>query len=299
VKSSEIEAIARAHGGAGELRPIGERVSRAGELALKLFGDPSRARLEAALLAHLDGADPRYRVQKLVALVDRGEESLLLTRWEPGVFKPYEEISEHEWAQLGTELAALHLRLDEGELPPMESFAERIRARDLTRERERLASERSDDVELRRHFAERLLLFDERAARCRAALPEAPEKPIHNDFNQYNYLFNENMPPVILDWERAISAPREYEVVRCLNQLPLVAPAYARRFLDGYRAVRPLDPARLAWAVDAALTEHAVKQWPVERARRGDPGAAEFLRATIRMVSTLVAGRAQLDQFYR
>lgn len=55
-----------------------------------------------------------------------------------------------------------------------------------------------------------------------------PQHPIHNDYNQFNYLFTGTLPPLIVDWEASIGAPREYELVRCLNHLPLEAPHLAQ-----------------------------------------------------------------------
>ncbi|HUS64242.1 MAG TPA: phosphotransferase [Kofleriaceae bacterium] len=287
-----------------------------GDLAVKLFpaAEQHRARLEAALLAHLGAvSDPRYRVQTPLATSDGqplfdGEDGLvLLTRWEPGAYKPYTEISADEWAALGRSLGALHARLDQAAgiaLPARLSGI--IRGRDLDAERATLERHRAAAVAkeparaeaLSHYFDARRLLLDERAERCRAQLPADPERPIHNDYNQYNYLFRDAGPPLILDWERAIGAPREYEVVRCLNQLPLVAPELARRFIAGYLEARPLGAAQLVWAVDAALTEHAVKHWPIDAWLAGAPDADARLAATLETVETVAAGRAALDWFF-
>lgn len=288
-----------------------------GEIAIKVFpnGQLQRARLEQQLLAHLTAVpDPRYRVQAVVPtrsgepLLIGEVETCLVTRWEPGEYKPFTLITADEWAGLGRSLGALHRRLDAAsdlELPAR--LSELVRARDPAKERatlERcraLAVERdpADALALTRYFGQRAQLLDGCAARCLGLLPEDDERPIHNDFNQYNYLFGVAGPPLILDWERAIGAPREYEVVRCLNQLPLIAPELARRFVAGYLEARPLRASALGWAVDAALTEHAVKHWPVELWLEGAPGARARLSATMEMVEALSAGRAQLDWFYQ
>jgi Ser/Thr protein kinase RdoA (MazF antagonist) len=188
-----------------------------------------------------------------------------------------------------------------GELPiSLPRLSAKIRSRDLAAERNLLLQERAraDSDELRQYFDDRLVLFEERAGLALSSFPDGIERPVHNDYNQYNYLFDVTPPPIILDWDRAIAAPREFEVVRCLNHLPVVASESARRFLDAYRGVRPLDQRRLAWAVDAALTEHALKHWPVERWRRGEPGASEQLSGTMALVRALALGRSQLDEFY-
>jgi Ser/Thr protein kinase RdoA (MazF antagonist) len=275
-------------------------VWRDGERALKVFSreERPRAELEAAILRHLSADDARVRVQKFLELFEGEEGELVLaTRWEPGTYKSYDRISGEEWRQLGTALAALHVRLDDF-VWPLERLSER--RRDLAAERAQIADHRAriDDAGIRAYLDQRILLLDERAARCAANFPAGEERAIHNDFNQYNYLFEPGRTPLILDWERAILAPREYEVVRTLNQLPLESPELARRFLDGYGAVRALDGVRLRWAVDALLTEQAVKHWPVERWLRGEADGAERLAGNVQMVQTLTAGRAALDGFY-
>jgi Ser/Thr protein kinase RdoA (MazF antagonist) len=301
-------------------RAVTSRVLRVatttGDVAVKVFptAEESRARLEAKLLAHLDAVeDARYRVQTLLRTA-AGEplfagdgETVLLTRWEAGVYKPYTEITADEWAALGRSLGALHARLDAADLVMPDRLSTRIRERDLDRERATLERHRTLAVErdparagaLSHYFDARRLLLDERANRCLQRLPADPERPIHNDYNQYNYLFREGGPPLILDWERAIGAPREYEVVRCLNQLPLVAPVLARRFIDGYLEARPLGAAALTWAVDAALTEHAVKHWPIDAWLAGAPDAEARLTATLETVETIAAGREPLDWFFQ
>jgi Ser/Thr protein kinase RdoA (MazF antagonist) len=293
-------------------RPVGGRVERLGDFAIKIFAaaEADRARLEAALLTHLaDG--PGYRVPSLVTtatgecVLDADDAHVVVTRWEAGAFKPYTEIAPDEWEALGRTLAALHARLDGADAIALPArLSGLMRARDLGRERAILARHRAEVLArapaeaLRRYFDARQLLLDERATRACAGLPDDPERPIHNDYNQYNYVFRPDAPPLILDWERAIGAPREYEVVRCLNHLPLVAPVAARRFVDGYRALRALDAARLAWAVDAALADHAVKHWPVDAWLAAGAGAAARLDANVEVTTALADGRAELARFF-
>jgi len=279
-----------------------------GDVAVKLFADEDRdrARLEAELLAHLAAPDPRYRVQTLVhaasgELIASGEHgTVLVTRWEPGQFKRYTEITEVEWRALGTELAALHLRLDtfERPLPRMSAL---VAARDLGHERTALEANRAravaKDPRIGPYLDAQLAILDERGARA-SRMPAAPERPIHNDFNQHNYLFDDRSPPIILDWEGAIAAPREYEVVRCLNHLPLVAPAHASAFVDGYQHVRRLTAEAVRWAIDAALTDHAVKRWPLEQWLAGEEGAAAKLAGSMEVLHALAGGSADLEAFF-
>jgi hypothetical protein len=299
-----LQRLARAAGGQGDAapQPVAGRVVRVGDVAAKVFlpAEADRGRLEAALLRHLGGGDGGYRVQRLLDLVEVDGGVVLLTRWEAGAFKPYDRIAPDEWAQLGATLAALHRRLDQGELPVSGQLAALVRGRDLAHERALLVEQRARiaDPAVRGYLDDRLVLLDAHGSRSLAGLPAGAERPIHNDYNQYNYLFDGGPLPLILDWERAILAPREYEVVRALNHLPLVAPVAARRFVDAYRAVRPLDPTRLGWAVDAALADHACKQWPLDSWLRGEPGAQARLDGLIPMVHTLAEGREQLAGFF-
>ena len=287
-------------------------VSRAGELAIKRFAPAQLAcaRREAALLAHLADADDRYRVQTLVPTrtgepMHTGEhEAVLVTRWAAGHTKVYTAIDEDEWSALGRSLGALHQRLERVR-EPFPRWSERFAAREHARERDAIealrplcaAKDPSRAQRLGQYFDDQRALFDA----CFAGASRAPrvvEQPIHNDYNQHNYLFDGRLPPIILDWDRAIAAPREYEVARCLNHLPIVNAPSATAFIDGYRAVLPLRPAVLDWAVDAALLEHALKRWPVERWLQGLPGSDGMLDAVVAMVRILAGELPRLRAFY-
>lgn len=303
---------------------VTDRVTRAGDLAVKSFGPEQipRARLEAAVLSHLHQAAASnlleeilgtgYRVPSIVRTrtdddlhVD-GRGALLATRWEAGVHRAWADIPLDGWWALGASLGALHRRLDEpGAPPPPERLGDRVRARSLRAERDQLVAHRADAARrddpaapaTLRLLDARLRLLDARAvselpAGCDGAL-------IHNDYNQHNFLFSDDPRPLVLDWERAIGAPREYEVARCLAHLPAAWPTAARFFLDGYLTARPLDPAALVACVDVALTEHAVKHWPVARWLAGEPGAGARIEALAPVVEALADGGAALDAFYR
>lgn len=282
-----------------------------GELAVKLFvaADLDKAEREAALLGALAQPDPRYRVQTLVptatgepiAHTDDGG-AVLVTRWHTADKKLYTAIVEEEWCVLGSELAALHGRLDgftatlprasdlvidlEAERAAIEASRSRVMAKDPTRA-----------PSIGRYLDTRLALLSLRGERGLRP-PVGPERPIHNDYNQHNYLFDGALPPIILDWEGAIAAPREYEVVRCMNHLPLVAPAHARAFVSGYRSVRELQPDALHWAVDRTLLEHAVKSWPLERWLAGLPGGERALGGSMEVLHALHDRLAELERFF-
>jgi Ser/Thr protein kinase RdoA (MazF antagonist) len=284
-----------------------------GEVAVKRFAeeDGDRARREAELLAHLAAPDARYRVQALVRttageLVATGDAGVVVvTRWEPGHAKPYTEIAPREWHALGGALAALHRRLDTF-AAPLPRLSARLASRDLADERaghdlnaaRTAALEPDRAAELGLYLDAQRALIDAHGERARA-LPDADERPIHDDFNQHNYLFDGREPPIILDWEGAIAAPREYEIVRCLNHLPLALPAHASAFIAGYRiAGGALDRELVRWAIDVVLVEHAVKRWPLEQWLAGDASAAPRLTGSMAILHALADGTAALEAFY-
>jgi Ser/Thr protein kinase RdoA (MazF antagonist) len=256
-----------------------------GDVAVKTFApaDLARAEREAAIIRHLGG---RHRTQTLVETRSQG--SVVVTRWLLGRKKVYTEISEPEWRALGTSLAALHDVLDDlafalPALPPVGDLGAaraRVTAPDITR-----------------YLDARLALF-ERSGESARRVPDADVGPIHGDYNQHNYLFDDDLPPIVLDWDRALSAPRAYDVVRCLNHLPLVAPAHATAFVSGYREVRALDGTTMRWAVDRMLVDHATKSWPLERWLAGEQGAEAMLRGSMEIVHALAEGSVRLASFY-
>ena len=296
------------------LASISPRVANNAQVALKFFrpGEDAMARTEAALLQHLQALrSPHVRVQQLVStssgapLLIIDERQVLLTRFVHGTRKSYSELVDDEWRGLGVGLAALHDALI-GATPGVPLLRDSLQRLDVVGELERIQRDQNtiegDDVDgaaFSEFFSDRAALLREYGPRCRAHLDAISTwAPIHNDYNENNYLFVDGSPPFILDWDRAILAPHEYDVVRCLNHLPLVAPARAAAFLAGYRALRALDPGLLAWSVAAALVSHAVKHWPVEKFFAGEPGARERLRAMAEMVRVLVRRRRELDAFF-
>jgi Ser/Thr protein kinase RdoA (MazF antagonist) len=218
----------------------------------------------------------------------------VVTHWVNGRNKIFTGIIEPEWHALGAELAALHLRLDTF-TTPLPRLTEQVV--DVAAERARIGADRTRAPAYAHYLDARRDLLD-RFAPAALAPPPVPERPIHNDYNQHNYLFDDTMPPTILDWEGAIAAPREYEVVRCMNHLPLVARPHASAFVTGYRSVRALDPASLRWAVDRAFIEHAIKSWPLDRLLAGLPGAEERLAGSVEVTLALHARIGELDAFY-
>ncbi|MDY1547603.1 phosphotransferase enzyme family protein [Luteibacter sahnii] len=309
-----------------DLRPLDEgrrvtdRVVRwrtpSGDVAVKTYTGEHRARgrQEARLIAFLGTpADPRFRVQSVVAtrrgepFADTEDASVLVTRWESGASRRYDAFTRREWSSLGSSLAALHRRLDEWTAPPVDTLSARLARIDIDAERARLqmpggALPDAPGLDAAR-VEDYLACCRDLLVRCHpgavGAFPAAdPQRPIHNDYNQFNYLFDDTLPPVIIDWEASIGAPREFEVVRCLNHLPLQAPASAQAFIEGYLAVRSLRGAHMRWAVDVACLMHATKHWVLDGWLDGREGFAERLTGAMAMTALFAGGRDAMADFY-
>lgn len=285
-----------------------------GDMAVKIYpeGQETRAANEAAVLGHLQTTDdPRCRVQRIQttsggAVLWKGLGThALMTRWEAGRFRRYDTFTPAEWQALGASLAALHLGLDPLELPAQDTIRSRLSTIDIAAARRELiddindCSGHADAVPLLAYRDTCLRMIDQYAPGSLDAFPaDDPQHPIHNDYNQFNYLFGDTLPPLILDWEASIGAPREYELVRCLNHLPLESPDLARLFVQAYNEVRPLRIENIAWAVDAACLQHALKHW-VLRAWRKDPARfGEHLQGAMRMTSMMEGKRDPLIHFF-
>ncbi|MGS0892133.1 phosphotransferase enzyme family protein [Burkholderia stagnalis] len=320
----EIRA-AYALGRGGPPRRLGERVwhlpADGGGVAVKLYAPEHRARAvkEAAILAHFQThGDARFRVQTLQRTLD-GEPlwsgpgaHAMVTRLAAGRFRTYDTFAPAEWAALGTSLAALHLSLERLRLPSLDTLRARLTALDADAVRrgllDALARAGTTDAaaELRRYVDLALRMIDRYHPGSVDAFPaDDPQHPIHNDYNQFNYLFADTEadtdsapPPLILDWEAAIGAPREYELVRCLNHLPLEAPGLAEAFVRAYLRVRPVNPARIAWAVDAACLQHALKLWVVRGWLDDPPRFAAHLSGAVTMASAMADARGRLVDFF-
>jgi aminoglycoside phosphotransferase (APT) family kinase protein len=320
-----LDAVLRGHGlplhDYAPPRAVSARVlhlpSAAGGLAIKVFSaaEHAEATTEAALLTYLGQAPlavaGAHRVQQRVrplgdeALLSLGDRRVLVTRWEEGFHLAYHEIEATGWFVLGRVLAALHLDLDQAPPLPLRSLVAELRARDLDEDRRTLDEHRRRATDgphprvplLRRMLDDRTALFDLHAHACQAAAPIADDRPIHNDYNVHNYLFHDDGAPTILDWERAVLAPRELEVCRCLAHLPLVAPASAWALVEGYLSLRALDPDLVPWAMQACALIHALKHWPVEPALAGAPGAAERIAGMAEIVRAFVEGCPRLEAF--
>ncbi|WP_423378952.1 phosphotransferase enzyme family protein [Burkholderia sp. LMG 32019] len=302
----------------GPPRQVGERVwhlpTDDGGVAVKLYAlaHQARAAKEAAVLAHFEThGDARFHVQVLkrtaagAPLWTGANAHAMLTRWETGQFRTYDTFSPAEWDALGASLAALHLSLERLHLPQIDTIRARLAAIDADGVRRSLLDAldraRSNDGagNLRRYVDLALRMLDRYYPGSIDAFPaDDPQHPIHNDYNQFNYLFTGTLPPLILDWEAAIGAPREYELVRCLNHLPLEAPHLAEAFVRAYRRTRPVDPARIAWAVDAACLQHALKRWIVQGWLDDPARFASHLNGAVTMASAMVDARERLVDFF-
>ncbi|WP_446902787.1 phosphotransferase enzyme family protein [Burkholderia sp. YIM B11467] len=309
---------AYALGRSGSPRQVGERVwhlpADDGGVAIKLYAleHQARAAKEATVLAHFETHDyARFRVQTLkrttagAPLWTGAGSHAMLTHWEAGQFRTYDTFSPAEWDALGASLAALHLSLERLHLPSLDTIGARLTAIDADAVRRSLLDAmdraRSNDgaANLRCYVELALRMLDRYYPGSIEAFPaDDPQHPIHNDYNQFNYLFTSTSPPLILDWEAAIGAPREYELVRCLNHLPLEAPHLAEAFVLAYRRVRPVNPARIAWAVDAACLQHALKLWVVQGWLDDPSRFAAHLSGAVTMASAMVDARDRLVDFF-
>jgi hypothetical protein len=317
-----VEIIGHAYGlqVLGPPQSVGWRVGRlptaCGDVAIKLFAADQHviAAKEANLLVHLaTHIDSRFRVQRLLSTLDGEtllavpENHILLTRWDAGTFKPYDRFSPDEWHALGRSLAALHISLDTMQQPAAETLSSRLHAIDVDDERRRIAQDRArlpahaslDAESLRDYLDTCLRMIDRHYPGSIAGFPvDDPQRPVHNDYNQFNYLFGDTLPPLVLDWEASIGAPREFEMVRCLNHLPLESPDLARIFIRAYLQVRPLHADRMAWAVDTAGLMHALKHWLLH-GWLDDPSRFETrLQGALRITAILADARERLVEFF-
>jgi Ser/Thr protein kinase RdoA (MazF antagonist) len=306
----------------GEGQPVTGRVTRwrsdTGDVAVKAFaaGDRVRGEWEAGVLAFLGNgaARPDVHVQTPVPTRDGAPWAddgaggcVLVTRWVTGHYRAYDTYAAQEWAALGRALGSLHACLDAmpGEAP--ETLSARLGRIDPDRERARLAiagrplpSHPWIDAAWLAHYLAlcRAMLLACHAGALDAFPTDDPQRPIHNDYNQFNYLFGDTLPPTIIDWEASIGAPREFEVVRCLNHLPLQSPALARAFVHGYLERRVLRAGLMPWAVDVACLMHATKHWVLQGWLDGRPGFDRRLLGAMDMVSLLARERARLAGFF-
>ncbi|WP_233238799.1 phosphotransferase enzyme family protein [Bordetella sp. LUAb4] len=289
---------------------VSERVWRfstaKGGVAVKFYGQDQlvRARKETALVAYLNTqADHRFRVQTLLRTTAGAPLWLgpharaMVTAWAPGATRTYDTYTLAEWAALGASLASLHLSLDQYPAAMPDTLLARLAAFDIDEIRRELGQ--AEKHGLQTYVDACLRLIDQHYAGSLAGFPtDDPQRPIHNDYNQFNYLFGETLPPLVLDWEASIGAPREYEVVRCLNHLPLEAPASAAAFVQAYLRWRPLRIERMAWAVDAASLQHALKRWMLQGWLSDPQRYATHLQGAMRMVSMMAGARASLIDFF-
>lgn len=292
-------------------QPLSPRALRVGPLVVKSFGpeEVAEAAQEALILQHLAGGGG-YRVQEIVRTRTNAPwhrdavGALLATRWEPGAVLDHGAISDGRWGELGATLAALHRRLESADAPrPGRRLGDSLRGRDLAAAAEALAADRafaagrSDGAEARAVLAAQARLLA-RWGRERPPADWDDGRFVHHDFNQHNYLFRDGVGPFVVDWGRALGAPREFEVVRTLAHLPVTRPSAARAFLAGYLAVRPLARAALPTSLAAMLTEHAVKRWPFDRWRAGEPEALPRIAALAPVVVALADRGERLADFY-
>ena len=313
---------AYALGDSGPMQHVHGRVWRLptsdGDIAIKCYAPEHHARAlkEASVIAHLNDclntpcAYP-FRVQKLIPtrsgeLLWSGEQThVMASRWEDGHLKTFDHFTLTEWEALGTSLAALHLALESLLLPGLETLHQRLHAINATAVHQNLLADESrilhlpESRQLQDYLQRCAQLLDTHLPGSLSQFPaDDPQLPIHNDYNQFNYLFNGSQMPVILDWEACIGAPREYELVRCMNHLPLIAPEQARAFIHAYLEIHPLHRSRMCWAVDAACVQHALKRWILQHWLETPQAFNAQLQGAMSMTQLLVSARQPLIDFY-
>lgn len=284
---------------------------------LKIFdaANAERGELEASILEHLNAhPSPAYRAQQLVCtrrgspLFTYGESACLLTRWRSGSAKKWREFSSDDWRVLGGTLGALHARLRGLRLPalPVPSLSRRVAERDYASERDRIETHRRlaaqhESYPLRHeadaYFEQRLRLLDKFHPLVELSAM-TDEQLIHNDYTEANFIFDERGGILIVDWERAIYAVPEYEVVRSLVIVPIVAPAHAARFVEEYQRYFPINRRRIRNSVGVYLIEQALKHWPTESWLRGEDWGRAHFESNFEIIDLLDRHADLLSNFY-
>jgi len=284
---------------------------------LKVFdaSDASRGELEASILSHLNAqTSPAYRVQLLVRthlgapLFTSGERTYLLTKWQNGSTRGWQEFSSDNWHSLGATLGALHRRLRGLRLPalPIMCLSQRVAGLDRESEITKIASHRllaaqKETYPFRQkadtYFEQRLMILD-RFFPVIPRLSSDNEQLVHNDYTEPNFIFDTDGIVMITDWERAIYAPPEYDVVRSLVIMPIVAPAHAARFIEGYQRFSPINPPEIRDMVGVYLIEQALKHWPTERWLRGEDWGRVQFESNFEIIELLARQYDLLLNFY-
>jgi spectinomycin phosphotransferase len=173
-------------------------------------------------------------------------------------------LSPRQWRQLGGALRQLHALPLTAELTRMvgrEPF--RPTRRELIADLEALLASAADDAlasELARFWRARQGVVDGLVERADAlgrqlARLSFPQVLCHADLHTWNVLVDADEQPWIVDWDEAILAPRERDLMFVVGGIGhgLVRPGDTDRFFQGYGRVE-VDPRllayyRIAWAV--------------------------------------------------
>ncbi|MFB9907596.1 phosphotransferase enzyme family protein [Allokutzneria oryzae] len=171
--------------------------------------------------------------------------------------------AEH-WSSFGTLLARTHAQAQE--LPRSNSHEQwRAAARELD----------ASDLPLRRAVEALLRRADELAPVV--AAQDAPHVVCHGDPHLGNVLLGDDQVWLI-DWDDAVLAPREQDLLFVLGGVLPFAPVTERQqawFFEGYGPVE-IDPARLAYYRCTRALEDLIVP-----ARTGDEDAAEIVRGVL------------------
>jgi spectinomycin phosphotransferase len=195
-------------------------------------------------------------------------------------------LSPDQWRRLGATLARVHALAPTPELsrlvgreafrPSRRELLPRLAAAVADPDRDDpAAGELAAFWQARRHLIDALVDRADRLGRRAAAVPSRPVL-CHADLHTWNVLVDTDQQLWIVDWDEAVLAPRERDLMFVVGGIGhgLVGPADTERFLQGYGSTS-VDPDllayyRAAWAVQdvAAYGEQALLA----------PGAGEATR---------------------
>jgi homoserine kinase type II len=223
-------------------------------------------------------------------VLEREGRYFALFPWAPGRQVARADVGEAEAAAMGAALGRLHgvlHRFPTAGLPRRWTIPDRgdTLARMARLEgviRAGLAADPLAAVALERLAGQRAHLEQQPAIAVAGGASPAttqPEQALHGDYQETNLFFAGGRVSAIIDWDQTAFAAPAWEVVRTLDLVFDFEPVRSRRFLDAYRAERPLPLADL----DAAATAYDLRAsrslWVYETLYlEGDRRVARYLQ---------------------
>jgi homoserine kinase type II len=265
-----------------------------GRFALRAYRHRERAPVdrEHALIAHAAARGvPAVAPVPLLGggtVLEQDGRCFALFPWAAGRQVGRAAVGAVEAAAMGAALARLHLALRDfptaglprrGEIPDRaDTLARMARLEGVIRAG--AAHDPLAAIALERLAGQRGHLARLPAGRAGAG-PAAtqPEQALHGDYQDANLFFAGGRVSAIVDWDQPGLGPPAGEIVRTLQMVFGYDPVRCRRFLDAYRAVRPLplEDVDAAVAVRDVLEAHGL--WVLETLYlAGDRRVARFLQ---------------------